>query len=52
MEVFDLAESLRRHHSVNTSRIEMVPWAKEDTVDVKDVYTDLTLKKLNTNRVQ
>ena len=46
MEVFDLAESLRRHHSVKTSRIEMVPWAKEDTVDVKDVYTDLTLEKI------
>ena len=45
MEVFDLADSLR-HHSVKTTQIEMVPWAKEDTVDVKDVFTELTLEKI------
>ena len=40
-----MAEKLRLH-TAKTTRIEMAPWAKAYTVDVKDVYTDLTLEKI------
>ena len=40
-----MAEKLRLH-TAKTTRIEMAPWAKAYTVDVKDVDTDLTLEKV------
>ena len=40
-----LAESLKEY-TANTTRIEMAPWAKAYTVDMKDIYTDLTLEKI------
>ena len=41
----DLAEKLR-HHTATTTRIEMAPWAKAYTVDIKDIYTELSLRKI------
>ena len=42
-EFKDLAELLR-HHNSEATRIEMAPWAKGFTVDVKDIHTELTLE--------
>ena len=41
----DLAESLRPY-TATTTRIEMAPWAKAYTVPVQDIYTELTLEKI------
>ena len=41
----DVAEKLR-HHTAKTTRIEMGPWAKAYTVDIKDIYTELSLEKI------
>ena len=41
----DLAEKIRPH-TAKTTRIEMAPWAKAYTVDMKDIYTDLSLEKI------
>ena len=41
----DLTEKLR-HHTAKTTRIEMAPWAKAYTVDIKDIYTELSLEKI------
>ena len=34
-----------REHYKKTMKVEMAPWAKAYTVDMKDMYTDLTLEK-------
>ena len=44
-ELEDLAEKLRAH-TAKTTRIEMAPWAKAYTVDIKEIYTELTLEKI------
>ena len=41
----DVAEKLR-HHTAKTTRIEIAPWAKAYTVDIKDIYTELSLEKI------
>ena len=42
-ELKHLVEKLRSH-AAQTIRIEMAPWAKPYTVDMKDVHTELTLE--------
>ena len=44
-EFQSIGSSLRNHYK-KTMKIEMVPWAKAYTVDMKDMYTDLTLEKI------
>ena len=38
-----VAEKLRSH-AIRKTRIEMAPWAKAYTVDIKDINTELTLE--------
>ena len=44
-ELKDLAQKLR-HHTLKTTQIEIAPWAKAYTVDIKDIYTELSLEEL------
>ena len=44
-EIYHLVETLKAYMA-KTMRIEMAPWAKAYTVDLKDIYTELTLDKI------
>ena len=50
MRLNDLAAHLRPH-TAKTTRVEMAPWAKAYTVDMKDIYTELTLDKIEINQL-
>ena len=41
----EFAEKIKQN-TAKTTRIEMAPWAKAYTVDIKDIYTELTLQKI------
>ena len=45
LDLEDLAEKLRPY-TTTTTRIEMAPWAKAYTVPMQDIYTELTLEKI------
>ena len=45
MDLEDLAENLRPY-TATTTRIEMAPWAKAYTIGMNDIYTELTLEKM------
>ena len=45
-EFFNLAEDLKPH-MVEAMKIEVAPWIKEYVTDVDDLYTELSLEKLN-----
>ena len=49
-EIEDLAEKLRSH-TVKTTRIEMAPWSKAYTVDINEIYTELTSEKNKTEPI-
>ena len=44
-EFQSIASSLQEHYK-KTMKIEMAPWAKAYTVDIKDMYSELTLEKI------
>ena len=45
LDLEDLAESLKEY-TTRTTCIEMAPWAKAYTVPMQDIYTELTLEKI------
>ena len=50
-EEFQSIASCLRNHYKKTMKIEMAPWAKAYTVDMKDMYTDLTLEKIENQTI-